>query len=696
MIFWRDYCVNKFNTFEYKNKMYNNVVCAFDIEVTTFFNINGEWVTQDIKNTDEKYIQSLSEAEKIAVPYIWQFAINDDVVFGRELSEFWEFLKIFTIVNRNGNTIIYVHNLAYEFEFLCENFPRDTSIFAKMVYKPMKIEIPSMRVIFRCSYMLTNMSLENCAKEFNLNVEKTAELDYTIARLPNTPLSPAELHYCENDVRIVVEMIRKIFLERYENIVDIPLTQTGEVRREVKRIAKTIPHYIYQMNKIKPDLQQYKLITAVIAGGYAHLNGLYNDVVLENVTSWDKKSSYPDIMCTRRFPMGKWNRCSGNYFDFEDYAYIMRVKFIGVECRYIWAYISAHKCKSFKANCDNGKIYSAEWVEMWCTEQDYEMIRQCYKIEDEIIFECYKSFKKYLPREMVLFILEMFGNKSRYKGDENHQSLYLRSKQLINAIYGLTLSNDVRIDIVFDIFSHLWEIPKKLTDVQIIEKLNRTRPFLNFSIGAWVTAYGRRDVFEMLMKINLSAVYSDTDSIKLLHGDKYAPLFDEYNKQCEMRIDTVCRALNIEKSLFYPKNPQGIVQPLGYFENEGTYDKFKSLGAKKYCFVKNGEFNATVAGLRKKYLLGGEKISTIKSMDEMRKENKIPHGRSVHWHIVNQPNVWLTDYLGNAYQNKQKQGLAMLSTFYTFNITRDYADFIVDVRDKYRSHYRGGYFYDEN
>ena len=38
---------------------------------------------------------------------------------------------------------------------------------------------------------------------------------------------------------------------------------------------------------------------------------------------------------------------------------------------------------------------------------------------------------------------------------------------------------------------------------------------------------------------------------------------------------------------------------LGRFDYEGTYDEFKTFGAKKYCYKKNGKYTVVVAGLPK-------------------------------------------------------------------------------------------------
>ena len=465
MIFWSDYKIPKFNKYTFKRKHYLDVIAAFDCEVTTFFKVVGKWVTQDYREQSAEYFKMLSEADKIALPYIWQMGLNDDVVYGREMSDFIRFLNRIHVVNKEGILIVYVHNLGYDFEHFCEYTPSDTKVFAKAPFKPMYVKIPSWGIEFRCSYMLTNMSLATCAKEFHLNESKaTGELDYTVARTPLTPLTSAETEYCERDIKVIIAMLRDVFLNRYSCIADIPLTQTGEVRREVKELLLKSPFHRANMERVKPDLKMYRILTDTLAGGYTHCNGLFAEKLLTNVDSYDKASSYPDIMCTRKFPSEKWHECK-ILDDFEKYAYLIHVRFNEIEAVGSWAYISAHKCKSKgypnkdgkpqPAECDNGKIYRALWVEMWCTELDYQLIKRCYSIKSEDIICAYRSYKEYLPKVFIEYLLKLYNDKTTLKGNTEQQALYMRSKQRINAGFGMMLSSLVHDELIFNAFSHL-------------------------------------------------------------------------------------------------------------------------------------------------------------------------------------------------------------------------------------------------
>lgn len=685
MVFWRNYKIRKHDTYTYKKTEYVNAIISFDTETTTAFLIGSKWQAQDFSRPSKIY----TDAPKRAFVYIWQIAINDDVIYGREIGDFFEFWERFTIVNPYM-CIVYVHNLGFDFEFINEFLPSDTTVFAKAAYKPMYVRIPSLNIEFRCSYMLTNMSLETCANNFQLSVKKLkGELVYNVLRLPNTKLTVKELQYCENDVRIINAMIKEIFLPNYSCIADIPLTQTGEVRREVKARLKTVPYHMKNMNSIKPDLKMYIIFTKVLQGGYTHLNYFHCNCILENVTSFDKASSYPDIMCTRLFPIGKFRPTKEYIKGDKDYAYLLYIRCEKIRAISCWSYIARHKVtKAYKCKSDdNGKLNYAEKIEMWVTDIDYEIIRDNYKIENggkiEIV-EMYKSYKQYLPREYILMILERYNKKTELKGVSGMQALYMRTKQQVNSFFGNMLTSEIHDDIIYNAISHVWENNRELEDSEIEDMLHKNRPYLFYAWGIWVTAYARDDLFRLLMKINFDAVYSDTDSIKMRNAQRYQHLIDGFNIECDERIKAVCKHYDLDISLFYPKDKKGIIHPLGHFENEGTYKKFLSIGAKKYCFIdENDKLNVVVAGLKKSYVDRDGKHNTIQSMDDFRIGKHIPNARTVHWHLSEQENVEMVDEQGNKYTVKNKNGIAIMNADYTFGLSEDYKGFILDARNKY-------------
>ena len=101
-----------------KRKQYYNIVCAFDIETTSFSN---------------------QLDEKCAIMYCWQMAINGRVILGRTWNEFIKVLNRLTEffnLNTDRRLIMYVHNLSFEFQFIRKRLEWE-SVFSIETRKPL-------------------------------------------------------------------------------------------------------------------------------------------------------------------------------------------------------------------------------------------------------------------------------------------------------------------------------------------------------------------------------------------------------------------------------------------------------------------------------------------------------------------------------------------------------------------------------
>lgn len=162
-------------------------------------------------------------------------------IIGRTWSDFKEFLQILDEYLPEKK-YVFVHNLSFEFQFLKGEF-NFKNVFARKAHKVIKAEFEDFNIELRCSYFLSNVALKELPKIFDLKVEKlVGDLDYDLLRTSETKLSEQELKYCENDVLVVYFYIKRE-LETYNTIVNLPLTSTGHVRKELKEQIKDDKNY---------------------------------------------------------------------------------------------------------------------------------------------------------------------------------------------------------------------------------------------------------------------------------------------------------------------------------------------------------------------------------------------------------------------------------------------------------------------
>ena len=207
------------NPYKKDRTNYLDCICAFDIESTNL---------PDIKQ---------------AIMYIWQFQVDMDyTIIGRSWQSFLEMLK--KIKQELGETKlpIFVHNLSYEWEFLSGIYKFESDeVFCMDDRKILRCSMFG-NFEFRCSYLLTNMSLAMFTKRMGVEDSKLSGFDYKKLRFPDTKLSDFELQYCINDVLGLVEALKRKMENDGDTIYTMPLTSTGYVRKEAKKEMDKFNH----------------------------------------------------------------------------------------------------------------------------------------------------------------------------------------------------------------------------------------------------------------------------------------------------------------------------------------------------------------------------------------------------------------------------------------------------------------------
>ena len=558
---------------------YLNIPCAFDIETA---------------NISEQYAKdhNLNDGRPFSFMYHWQFCINTEVVFGHTWEEFKQLIKTASrALNlfKNNRLVIYCHNLAFEFQHF-RRFVNVIGGFYKEKYKPLSVVLDC-GIEFRDSLALTNMSLDKFLQQENAIYQKNdgEKYDYMKLRTPSTPMNEVEESYCYCDVRGLCEGIKSL-MQEYD-LAKIPLTSTGYVRREARINMRKNKKNREIFKQIALDLPLYNLMRDAFRGGDTHANLLYVNQVIEDVKSRDIQSSYPTSMVTRQFPMGRFEKIDDNTFenyDLTGYAYILRIRM--TEVRYIGncgnPYIPESKCKSITAGrvIDNGRILYTKGLEMAVTDIDLKIILHDYDFEDIYYSDIYISRYGYLPKEYTDTVIDYYMKKTSLKGIDEYY--YMKSKNKLNALYGMMVTNIVQDITIYENGGYI-EVESK--PEELLEKYYKRRnSFLSYQWGIWVTAHSRYMLRQALWAVGSDVVYCDTDSVKYI-GD-HDDVFNDLN----------AKALKIAKERgAYAIDSKGNTQYMGIWDDDGHYDRFKTLGAKKYCIDNDGDVKTTIAGVSK-------------------------------------------------------------------------------------------------
>ena len=671
-----------------KKKKYDQNIYTFDIETTSYFILNGEQHNSiDYDGLDEK---TRKEIISQSTMYIWMLGINDIIYYGRTWDELEDFFSMIASVIPETK-FLFIHNLAFEFQFLYSNFSIN-NVFARKSHKVIKCELDSFNFECRCTYFMSNVKLAKLSDVYNLPVKKLdGDLDYSKIRHSVTPLTNEEMSYCENDCLVLYHYI--LFeLNEYKTLQKIPVTSTGHVRKELRELVDKDYAYKTKVRKaVNTDPHIYNLLVSAFQGGYTHANWIYADEVLKKVDSYDEVSAYPYVIVTYKYPSTKFRKCEITKKEdlINNFAYLLVVNFKNIKSKYYNDFISSSKCMNLRgAKYDNGRLISADSFSMVLTDVDFKFYFDAYDFEYEIV-EAYYSVYNYLPKKFINFTLDKYVKKTEYKNVDGKEIEYQLEKQKFNALYGMSVTNNIKDEVIFD--GKNW-YEEKLTNEEIIEKLKNEEKqgFLSFAYGVWVTAYARNNLLKNVIKLDKYCIYCDTDSMKLYQGyDK--SIIENYNQSVKKRIKYVSELLNIKIEKFAPCDKKGIPHMLGLFELEkenyqdNSYKEFITQGAKKYAYKSNDKdketgiisdnFHITVAGVPKK---GAKELSNLEDFKDGLVFNYGNTGKNLLIYCDEQVPFELTDYLGNKMVVKDKTGCCLLPNSYTLGKALDYCHLLSD------------------
>lgn len=557
-----------------------------------------------------------------AFVYVWMmyFKEFDLMITGRTIGEYFEFLQSLK-EHLSACLVVYVHNLSYEFQFLSGvyDFTSD-DVFAVKPRKVAKAVLMD-KYEFRCSQILSNMSLALYTKKYGVKHRKLSgdEYDYSKVRYPWSDLTEREWDYCTNDVVGLSECIDVELLLGHFDISTIPLTSTGFVRRDLKRAMRDVSHTL--VPSIQPPYEVYQMLRAAFRGGDVHANRYYANQIMHNVKSFDRSSSYPDVLCNCKYPMSRFVKIediSPEGIDHEikrKRALLLRVAIRDCRLknpRWPSPYLSRHKCEILEVNSgqyaqfDNGRILSAPLVITTVTDIDYAIISEQYA-GDYFILEGYSARYGFLPVPYVDCVRMYYDSKTRLKGDPEQIPFYEKSKNKLNSCYGCAAQDPVKLSNYY--INGEWfpgdspDLPEELRqDPKEVYKDYCRKSWSMYAWGVWCTAWARLRLYEgvkmaALQRPDIDAecegkhsdfVYCDTDSVKYI-GDIDWTAYNAERKNA-----------SIENRAF-ATDANGRQHYMGVYEADGEYSRFLTLGAKKYVTEDpDGTMHVTISGVGKR------------------------------------------------------------------------------------------------
>lgn len=545
-------------------------------------------------------IETTNHAEtKTAFMYIWQFSINGTVIIGRTWEDFFdllEFLKLPRMFS-NANIIIFIHNLGFEMSFLLpylENKGLLKKVFAKAKYQPLEVQLTN-GFIFRDSAALSGVSLSVLADNFCKTKKLVGDLDYTIERNHLTQLTDKELQYCINDVIILSEYADYIHNKYTRQNKRIPFTSTGIVRQYIKEQIPSKRLYCIKkdVSKLYPkDVASYNFTMKwLFRGGFTHAQTAICGDILTDIDSYDLTSAYPSIMLQYKFPMTEYEEEDIKLWDKriknENVSTIAIYTFYNITAKEHHVIESKHKIMNMKnALFENGRLAFATEITVMLTELDYKIYEMFYKWDKMEIQGMKTAVKKKLPFYLINSVAEFYKNKKYLKENKEDTDIwtqnYFESKGKLNSCYGMCVSRLNLEEITFK--NGEWIEEQGDTYEEVIEN-----QILSPYWGIYITAYCRYIILSNIYKCKEKALYSDTDSIKVLKGCN--TIFNEYNEKTLNLNKKICNELKLDFEIY---------KDLGLFDLEETYNKFKTWGSKRYIYTVDDKTKAVIAGMPKK------------------------------------------------------------------------------------------------
>ena len=504
---------------------------------------------------------------------------------------------------------IYIHNLGYEYQYMAQILHEDWTIKNALYTKARQALYLRFGngIEFRDSLKLFQKSLAGATKGCK-HPKLKGDLDYSVYRTPDTPLTQQEFDYIVNDVQGLYEAIERLKAEHDYNAATIPLTNTSMVIEEVNRHLHT-GEVQRAMRALSLGKHELELAYHCMAGGDTHGTRWRASRTYDNCNSYDLKSAHPSEQALWKFPAGEPFLLPEDVEEDElstlideGYGWLGKVYLEDIqvrpECPNPTLSLSKTEAIEGLRGLDNGRVLGADAAFAYLDSNDYQRFREAYTYTDFCGVDILAFKLEYLPDEFREAVFDKFRVKE--SAEDGPERVF--AKVCVNTIFGACAQKTVRdeYDILFEEVMERnkikWEDKlAAMEDEAVIKTQQKKFPFL---WGLWTSSLSRLRLWELQKAVGWERlIYWDTDSVKY-EGPKL-PAVDHYNQ----RIIDQCIARDA-----VVVNRKGKTVYIGVAEDEHPtvdygYRRFRFLHAKCYAAEAwDGErytIETTIAGVGK-------------------------------------------------------------------------------------------------
>lgn len=618
---------------------------GYESYVNTYLTLDTETShTPMLFDSKNKYIEGSSKG------WIYQWAVTTETGIhnGRtpsQLIEFYDHIINTYDISEDKKLVTYIHNASYDFEYLCQYFAEafgSPSIVATGAHSLIQASYPN-GLVFRCSYRLSNKSLEQWSNDYDVAHKKLVGfVDYDIIRYQDSKLTYQDYLYMWNDVLSMRECIDVQMKIWNDDIASIPLTSTGYIRRNIKRRFRQYNKQhggkgITEFKRARMNAKLYHMANRQMAGGLTHGNRHFANKVISvtkthpYIDHGDFESMYPTEEMFNDQPVGVPILEYEQDIDPGEYPHHKLDDLTESNRSWLAEVIIADLCLKDNSisfpyaqvskftydmsehaviTSDNGRVLRLRGMSRVCiNEIDYKWLRKQYNFKMSI--ERVVSFRrKALPSYISDEINELYANKTNLKRQINEvketatreklldlQIRLLQTKALLNSIYGMTATNPVRQTYSVTAEGE-WYIEPTTIEEELDKYYSSKTQCMRYVYGIWCTSLARDRLLTMIECIQEAGgipLYCDTDSVFYLSNDKV--------REAVKNINAEWRSQAIERGAYTVLDNGEKHYYCNFADENEDIKRFKFLHAKCYGTISHsGKLSITVAGVPRRSL----------------------------------------------------------------------------------------------